>query len=169
MSHVGKARAKLVLIWTNQRITAQHIDMIGDEHDIARIKIRVEPAGRVGHYQRTHPQRVHHAHRKDDQGHGVALVIMKAAPHHHDLFPCQGTQDKLARVSGHRRDREPGNLAVRKNGVYLNVIGQSAKMAPADRRLYALRDVTATVESLPLYGMATRIFATLSPHVYRYH
>jgi thymidine phosphorylase len=61
-----------------------------------------------------------------------------------------GTLDKLDSIPGY--DTAPGlerlRAAVRTAGCA--VIGQTAELAPADRRLYAIRDVTATVESVPL-------------------
>jgi len=61
-----------------------------------------------------------------------------------------GTLDKLASIPGY--DATPGlarfRAAVRAAGCA--IIGQTADLAPADRRLYAIRDVTATTDSLPL-------------------
>ena len=61
-----------------------------------------------------------------------------------------GTLDKLDSIPGY--DTTPG-LATFKRvvaAVGCAVIGQTPELAPADRRLYAIRDVTATVESVPL-------------------
>jgi len=61
-----------------------------------------------------------------------------------------GTLDKLESIPGFCVDLEPAAASAQLERLGLFLIGQTEDVAPADRRLYALRDVTGTVESIPL-------------------
>ena len=61
-----------------------------------------------------------------------------------------GTVDKLESVPGFRTALSPEEFLEEVKEIGLSVAGQSGNLVPADKKLYALRDSTATVESLPL-------------------
>jgi pyrimidine-nucleoside phosphorylase len=61
-----------------------------------------------------------------------------------------GTLDKLESIPGFRVDLSPSEFLHQLGAMGLVVSGQSADLAPADGKLYELRDVTATIDSLPL-------------------
>ena len=61
-----------------------------------------------------------------------------------------GTLDKLAAIPGYNPFPSPEQLKATVREAGTAIIGQTADLAPADKRIYAARDVTATVESIPL-------------------
>ena len=61
-----------------------------------------------------------------------------------------GTVDKLESIPGFKIEIPPEIFFRQVSAIGLSVIGQSGNLTPADKKLYALRDVTATVESIPL-------------------
>ncbi|KQS65562.1 thymidine phosphorylase [Rhizobium sp. Leaf371] len=61
-----------------------------------------------------------------------------------------GTLDKLESIPGYDIAPSPETLRHVVETVGCAIIGQTANLAPADRRLYAIRDITATVDSVPL-------------------
>lgn len=78
--------------------------------------------------------------------HGVQVPMISGR----GLGLTGGTLDKLEAIPGFRTtlDRSAREWQLQRLGCF--IIGASERIAPADRRLYALRDVTGTVESIPL-------------------
>ncbi len=61
-----------------------------------------------------------------------------------------GTVDKLESIPGYRTSLSEEEFISQAEAVGVAVIGQTGNLTPADKKLYALRDVTATVDSIPL-------------------
>jgi len=77
---------------------------------------------------------------------GVVVPMMSGRA----LGHTGGTLDKLESISGFRTSLTAEEFEKQLSELGLCFIGQTDRLAPADRKLYALRDVTATVESIPL-------------------
>lgn len=77
---------------------------------------------------------------------GVAVPMVSGR----GLGHTGGTLDKLESIPGFKVDLEVDRFRHLVDTIGVCMIGQTARIAPADKRLYALRDASATVESLPL-------------------
>ena len=77
---------------------------------------------------------------------GVAVPMMSGR----GLGHTGGTLDKLEAIPGFRTGLSLGEAKSQVQKLGCALIGQTGEIAPADRKLYALRDVTATVEAIPL-------------------
>lgn len=61
-----------------------------------------------------------------------------------------GTIDRLESIRGYKTELDVSEFLSIVEDVGVSIIGQTGNMAPADKKIYALRDVTATVDSIPL-------------------
>ena len=77
---------------------------------------------------------------------GVAVPMMSGR----GLGHTGGTLDKLESIPGFRTNLSLAEAAKQIEKIGCALIGQTKEIAPADRKLYALRDATATVEAIPL-------------------
>ncbi len=77
---------------------------------------------------------------------GVAVPMMSGR----GLGHTGGTLDKLESIPGFSVDIAPGAFIEQLNDVGMVMVGQTETLVPADRRIYALRDATGTVPSIPL-------------------
>jgi len=67
-----------------------------------------------------------------------------------ELGHTGGTVDKLESIPGFQVELSQDKFVEIVNDIHVSLIAQTASLAPADKRIYALRNVTATVDSIPL-------------------
>ena len=60
-----------------------------------------------------------------------------------------GTLDKLERIPGFSVEMESDQIQAKVNKIGVAMVGQTDKLVPADRRMYALSDATGTNDSVP--------------------
>jgi pyrimidine-nucleoside phosphorylase len=77
---------------------------------------------------------------------GVAVPMMSGR----GLGHTGGTLDKLESIPGFRTSLTLAEARTQLASIHCALIGQTTEIAPADRKMYALRDATSTVESVPL-------------------
>lgn len=80
----------------------------------------------------------------------AALGIKVAKMSGRGLGHTGGTIDKLEAIEGFQTTLSDADFMKQVNEIGFAIVGQSKQFAPADKKLYALRDVTATVDSMPL-------------------
>ena len=61
-----------------------------------------------------------------------------------------GTADKLESIEGYKINIPKKDFINQVNSIGISLISQSGNLAPADKKIYSLRDVTGTVSSIPL-------------------
>jgi len=92
-------------------------------------------------------------------GDGISLALAPLAASCGVIVPMMsgrglghtgGTLDKLESIPGFRVDLSANEFKKQLEKIGVAIIGQTEKVAPADKKIYALRDVTATVDSIPL-------------------
>ncbi len=77
---------------------------------------------------------------------GVVVPMMSGR----GLGHTGGTLDKLEAMKGFKVRLEPSHIVKQLRAIGLSMFGQTAQLAPSDKKLYALRDASCTVEALPL-------------------
>jgi len=113
LRHVGKARPDRLVVGADERILARQVEVILDQHQIARLKRRVDAAGGVRHHQRMHAERLHDAHGKRHRLGGISFIQVESPVHQQDGASGGLADDEFARVSRHRRHRKVRNFAIR--------------------------------------------------------
>lgn len=78
--------------------------------------------------------------------HGASVAKMSGR----GLGHTGGTLDKLESIPGFKIERTLDDFFRQVNEIGVSVIGQTGDITPADKKLYALRDVTGTIDSIPL-------------------
>ena len=125
--HIREARSLRVDVRPNQRIVAEQVDMIGDQHEVAGHPQWMHAARDVRHDQRLCPERLQDANRKRDLLQRVALVAMEAPLHHRDPPAAECPKQQTTRMGLHGRRRKARHVRIRNRRVSAELVGERAQ------------------------------------------
>ena len=111
-AHVGEARAERGVVRPDERIVAEHVDVIGDQHQVARRPERVHPAAGIGDDEGVRTECAQHAHGEGHLLERVPLVAMEPTLHRHHAPATERPEQESPAVRLHRREREARDRAV---------------------------------------------------------
>ena len=94
----GNRGPEPVVVRADERVVAEQVDVVGDQHQVARRPERIHPAAGVRHDERLRAERAQHAHRKGHLLQRVALVAVKAALHRDDRLSAERAAQQPAGV-----------------------------------------------------------------------
>ena len=63
-----------------------------------------------------------------------------------------GTLDKLESIPGYKVEHDKADIIRMVTDIGCCIVGQTSRLVPADKKLYSIRDVTSTVDCIPLIG-----------------
>ena len=102
LGHIEKARPKCIQVWPAQRACARELDMIGEDHHVARAVLLVYSARRIGEDERAHAKELEHAHRQNKLLICIPFIKMEPAGHADHPFPLHRAENEFPRVGFHR-------------------------------------------------------------------
>ena len=100
-------------VLATQRMLGEEVDVVGDDHQVANLEGGVHATGSIRHEEGLDAQLVHDAYGERYFLHGVALVIVEAALHGHDVYTTKFTEDERTGVALDGRYGEVGDFSVR--------------------------------------------------------
>lgn len=112
LMHVGEAWAGGNVL-SAQRMLGEEVEVVGDDHEVADVELRIHASGGVAHKERLDAELIHDTHGECYFLHGVALVEMEASLHGHDVLASQLAEDEFACVALNGRYGEVGYVLVR--------------------------------------------------------
>ena len=101
LMHIREARTCGEVL-AAQRMLWEEVDVVGDNHDVTYLELRVRTASGIADEERLDAQLVHHTNREGNLFHAVALIEMEASLHGEDVLAAQLTEDHLSAVSFYR-------------------------------------------------------------------
>ncbi|MEK6553869.1 MAG: thymidine phosphorylase [Bdellovibrionota bacterium] len=128
------------------------------DFELAHLTLAMRDSGRKFNFQKLNAPRVD-KHSTGGVGDKTSLIIgpiWAAAEIYNPMIAGRGlghtggTLDKLESIPGFRIHLSAEELERNVEKYFFSIMGQTKDICPADRKLYALRDVTATVDSIPL-------------------
>ena len=109
--HIWEAGTRRKVL-SSQRMFWEEIDVVGDNHQVANLKLRIHATSSIRDKERLDAQFVHHTNREGYLLHRVALIEMKASLHGEDVDASQLTKYQFSAMSFDGRYWEVGDFLV---------------------------------------------------------